>query len=180
VREASAIRPIWLILGALGAALAAAAASVASAPFTPASFAGTWNGTWKNERFLSTGPAKIVATSLAGGTKLRFTADFGGNVFGCADPPPESTPALTKGTGANHWSATGFQIKGASKDFGTLTIAYNAKTGALTGSGTNPTCAVGLSWTVTGKFAGKMFTGKVSITLADKSTAVSDLSLTKS
>ena len=168
----------FVLLAVAGCTLSASAS--AAAPFTPNTLAGTWNGTWKNERVLSTGPAKIVAKSLAGNKQLLFTADFGGNVFGCADPPPESTKPLTKGTGANHWSDQGFVIKGASKDFGAITITYKAATGALTGSGSNPTCATGLSWTVSGKFTGKTFSGKVNITLPDKSTAISDLSLTRS
>ena len=167
------------ILAIAAAVLAAGAASAAQSAFSPAAMAGTWNGTWKNTRFGSTGPAKIVAKSLAGGTKLVFTADFGGNVFGCADPPAENAKPLTKGTGPGHWSDQGFAIKGASKAFGSLALTYKAATGALTGSGTNPTCAVGLSWTVNGKFAGKKFSGKVNIKLADGSTAVSVLALTR-
>ena len=167
------------LLVAVVPALALCVSASAAAPFSPSTLAGTWNGTWKNLRFGSTGPAKVVAKSLAGNTKLLFTADFGGNVFGCADPPAEAATPLTKGAGANHWSAGGFQIKGPSKDFGTLTLTYNAGTGALSGGGSNPVCAPGLSWTVAGKFAGKTFTGKVSITLADKSSAISDISLTR-
>ena len=164
-----------LVVAVVGAVLASSA--TAAAPFTPSTLAGTWNGTWKNERFGSTGAAKIVAKSMAGNTKLLFTADFGGNVFGCADPPAESAKPLTKGAGANHWSATGFVIKGASNDFGALTLTYKAATGALSGGGANPKCTPGLSWTIAGKFSGKTFTGKVNITLADKSTAVSTISL---
>src|SRR4051794_22163601 len=152
----------------------------AAAPFTPATLAGKWSGTWKNETFGSTGPASITAKSLAGNSKLLFTADFGGNVFGCADPPAESTKPLTKGTGANHWGPTGFVIKGGSKDFGALTLTYKSATGALTGSGANPACSAGLSWTIAGKFAGKSFTGKVQIKLPSGQTAVSDLALARS
>ena len=168
------MRRIFLIVVAAGALVASAGASV---PFTPATLAGTWTGTWKNERFGSTGPAKIVAKSLAGSTQLLFTADFGGNVFGCADPPAEAAKPLTKGGGANHWNGLGFAISGPSKDFGQLTLTYKAASGALTGSGANPVCATGLSWTVSGKFAGKKFTAKVNIKLADGSPAISDISL---
>jgi ABC-type sugar transport system substrate-binding protein len=81
-----------IVAVALAAALAtggASGASGASIPFSPKAMAGTWNGTWKNTRFGSTGPAKIVAKSLGGGKKLVFRADLGGNVFGCTDPPAE-------------------------------------------------------------------------------------------
>jgi hypothetical protein len=161
---------------AVAAALAASAS--AAAPFTPATLAGTWSGTWKNETFGSTGPATIVAKSLSKNTKLLFSVNFGGTVFGCASVPPESSTPLPKGAGVNHWSATGFAIKGASKDFGALTLTYKSASGALTGSGSNPPCAAGLSWSIAGKFAGKTFTGKVNIKLANGSPAVSDINLT--
>jgi hypothetical protein len=167
------------IVALLAAAVVAGGASGAPSPFSPKAMAGTWNGTWKNTRFGSTGPAKIVAKSLAGGKKLVFTADFGGNVFGCADPPAERAKPLTKGSGPGHWNEKGFAIKGPSKAFGSVALTYKAASGALAGSGTNPTCAIGLSWKVSGKFAGKKFTGKVNIKLADGTTAVSLLALTR-
>ncbi len=170
------------IVAVVAAALVAGGSSGASGapiPFSPKAMAGTWNGTWKNTRFGSTGPAKIVAKSLGGGKKLVFRADFGGNVFGCADPPAEQAKPLTQGSGPGHWNDKGFAVKGASKAFGSLALIYKAATGALAGSGTNPTCAVGLSWKVTGRFAGKKFTGKVNIKLADGTTAVSLLALTR-
>jgi hypothetical protein len=165
-------------------ALAAAGVLVGSAggaatAFSPKTLAGTWRGTWTNERFGSTGPSSIVVKSLAKNTKLVFTADFGGNVFACADPPAESTKALTKGTGPGHWNAKGFTIKGSSRAFGSLKLTYAAATGTLTGSGGNPPCATGLSWKIAGKFSGKTFTGKVNITLPDKTTAISDIQLTR-
>jgi hypothetical protein len=162
---------------ALAAAVLPANAGAAT-PFSPNAIAGTWTGTWTNETFGSTGPAKIVAKSLAGNTKLVFTVDFGGNVFGCEDPPAESAKPLTKGTGPGHWNAAGFQVKGGSKAFGNLTLTYKAATGALTGGGANPTCAMDLQWTVKGRFAGKAFTGTVTIKLArGAQTATSALSL---
>jgi hypothetical protein len=166
-----------LALAAAGAI--AASAGAAQTAFSPKSIAGSWKGTWTNERFGSTGPASILAKSLATNTKLFFTADFGGNVFACSDPPAESTKPMTKGTGANHWNARGFKINGASKAFGALTLTYVSATGMLAGSGGNPPCATGLSWTISGKFSGKTFAAKVNITLPDKTTAVSDIALTR-
>ena len=86
----------------------------------------------------------------------------------CPSVPPEATPPLPKGTGANHWSAAGFTIKGKSKDFGTLTLSYWAASGNLSGSGVNPPCAQGLSWSI-----------KVKIELASGQTAIGDISLTR-
>jgi hypothetical protein len=169
-----------LLLFALVAVVLASTAGAATTVFTPKSIAGNWTGTWTNERFGSTGAASIVGKALKNNTQLLFTADFGGNVFGCADPAAETTKPITKGNGAGHWNAKGFVLQGNSKAFGALTLTYSAATQSLTGGGTNPPCANGLTWTVTGKFSGKSFTGKVNITLPDKSTAVSDLALTRS
>src|SRR5207237_10745897 len=108
--------------------------------------------------------APFVPTPRAG-SRLRLGVDFGGGGFGWASVPPEST-TLSKGTGANYWGATGFLIKGASKDFGALTLRYRAGIRALTGSGVNPPCAHRLSWSVIGAFFGSTFTGQVKIKLA--------------
>jgi len=165
----------FALVVAVAAALASSA--TASGPFTPKTLAGTWTGSWTNETFGSAGPVTLVATPLAN-SKLRLSVDFGGEVFGCSSVPPEST-TLSKGTGANHWSSTGFLIKGASKDFGSLTLRYRAGIRALTGSGVNPPCAHGLSWSVIGAFFGSTFTGKVKIKLASGQTAISSISLTR-
>ena len=162
------------------AAVVASSAAAAQTAFTPKSIAGNWTGTWTNERFGSTGPASIIATSRKKNTQLTFVSDFGGNVFGCAAPPKETTKPLPKGSGANHWSAKGFTIQGMSQAFGALKLTYVAATGKLTGGGGNPPCAAGLTWTIDGTFTATSFAGKVNITLPDKTTAVSDIALTRS
>lgn len=166
-----------VVLAAL--ALCASDASAAATRFTPRTLAGTWSGTWTNQTFGSSGPAKVVAKSLAGNTKLLFSVNFQGGVFGCPSVPPESTPPLPRGKGPNHWNAAGFTIKGSSKDFGTTTITYRAPSGNITGSGVNPPCAKGLSWSMIGAFVGSKFSGKVKIKLASGQTAISDISLTR-
>lgn len=164
-------------LGLLAAALVLALPATSATGFTPKLLAGTWNGSWTNTTFGSTGPAKIVAG--APGTKLTFTVDFGGNVFGCQDPPAGGG-AITKGTGANHWSPAGFTIKRTGPAFGTTTIVYTHSNKKLRGNGFNPTCNPGLKWTLDGAFAGKTFSGTVNITLPDGSKATSKLALTRS
>jgi hypothetical protein len=178
------MRKLLVVLGVL-AFVASASASVASAPFQPSVIKGSWKGTWHNLRFGSTGPASIKATVTGKGNKakLRFNADFGGNVFGCADPAPESSPLLTHGKGNNHWNSAGFVVKANSQSFGALKITFKNVGKKLTGAGGNPPCNQGLTWTLTGKFSGtklKTFTGSVHITLPDKTTATSKLALTKS
>ena len=156
------------------------AMSSAQAPFTPRVFAGTWTGTWSNVTFGSSGPAFIKGTVVGRGlaAKLKFRSDFGGNVFGCADPPADAV-VLTHGRGANHWNAAGFAVKGHSKAFGDTVLAYRHATRSITGSGGKPRCNPGLTWRVSGKFAGKVFTGTVNITFQDGSTALSKLRLIK-
>ena len=163
----------------VAAAVLASAAGATTSAFTPKTLAGTWSGTWTNQTFGSSGPATVTARSLAGNTKLLFSVDFRGGVFGCPSVPPESTRPLPKGIGANHWNAAGFLIKGKSKDFGTLTLSYRASSGNLRGSGANPPCAQGLSWSIIGAFVGSQFSGKVKIKLASGQTAISDISLTR-
>ena len=164
----------WTALVLLALALPASAAT----GFTPKLLAGTWNGSWMNETFGSTGPAKFVVTA-PNNTKLLFTVDFGGNVFGCEDPPP-GKGGITKGTGANHWNAVGFTIKNASPVFGTTTLVYTHANKKLRGNGMNPTCNPGLKWKIDGTFSGKTFAGTIQITLPDGMSAVSKLTLTRS
>ena len=165
---------------ALGVA-ASAGATPAPAPFQPAQIAGSWTGTWHNLTFGSTGPAFIRAKAIGRGNKakLNFLSDFGGNVFGCSNPPSDGV-TLTKGVGANHWGPVGFVIKGTSRAFGKLTLTYNSVKKTITGGGGNPTCNQGLTWKINGKFAGKAFSATVNIHLPDGSTAVSKIALKKS
>jgi hypothetical protein len=125
---------------------ASAAATPVPPPFQPAQLAGSWTGTWHNLTFDSTGAAFIRAKAIGRGNKakLNFLSDFGGNVFGCSDPPSDGV-TLTKGAGANHWGPVGFVIKGSSKAFGKLALTYNNVKRTIVGSGGNPTCNHGLT-----------------------------------
>jgi hypothetical protein len=169
-----------LVVSAVVLGLAASAAAMVL-PFKPAQIAGNWKGTWHNATFGSKGPAFIRAKAIGTGNKakLNFFSDFGGNVFGCANPPADGA-TLTKGVGANHWGPGGFVVKGNSKAFGKLTLTYNNVKKTIVGSGSNPTCNPGLTWKVNGKFVGKSFTATVSIHLPDGSNALSKISLKKS
>lgn len=151
--------------------------AVSATGFTPKLLAGTWSGSWKNETFGSTGPAKIVA-SAPGNTRLLFNVDFGGNVFGCEDPPAGSG-GIAKGTGPNKWNAAGFRIVKDSPAFGKTDLTYVHRTKTLRGTGFNPTCNPGLKWALAGKFSGNTFAGTINITLPDGTAAVSKLSLTR-
>jgi hypothetical protein len=58
-------------------------------PFPLVSRGGTYNGTWTNTTFATSGPISVVL-SLPNPTSFSLTLDLGGNVFGGADPGPET------------------------------------------------------------------------------------------
>ena len=169
-----------VVVSVVALGLAASAAAIVPT-FKPAQIAGNWKGSWHNVTFGSSGAAFIRAKAIGTGNtaKLNFLSDFGGNVFGCANPPADGA-TLTRGVGANHWGPAGFVIRGNSKAFGKLTLTYNNVEKTIVGSGSNPTCNRGLTWKVNGKFAGKSFTATVNIHLPDGSNALSKISLKKS
>ena len=144
--------------------------------FTPQTLAGTWTGTWRNQTFGSSGPASI-AIKNPDPNSFTFTANFGGNVFGCSQPPPTSG-TVTQGEGPNHWNFYGFTIQITTPTGGTVSLTYIHSTGALTGNGTSG-CNPGLSWTINGAFTGNTFSGTVSISLSGGGSAVSVVSLTR-
>jgi hypothetical protein len=154
----------------------ALAAGGATPAFTPALLAGTWEGTWENQTFDTTGTANIVA-SAPGNTRLEFTVDFGGNVFGCDDPPP-AKDGIPKGTGPNTWDGSGFRIK-ISGPLGSQAFTYDHAKRTLTGTGTDPTCLVGLDWSIAGTFSDREFSGTVTIKLPNGTPATSKLELTQ-
>jgi hypothetical protein len=174
-------RRVLLVL--LAVLVAAPAATAAHHPkkkpkkgFTPAVLAGTWAGTWDNQTFNTTGTLTLTITSA--GNSLGFTAAITGNTFGCTAPGPQ-TFTLPAGAGANHWSAKGFSISNPSAVFGTMNVTYAYPAGTLTGSGKDPACAPGISWTLTGSFAAKAFHATAHITLPGGSTATTVVSLAK-
>ena len=145
--------------------------------FTPQFIAGTWQGTWQNQTFGSSGPASFVV-QLPDPNSFTFTATLGGNVFGCTSPPPTSGQ-ITFGTGPNHWNADGFSVQMAAAGGGSVSIAYDFKANMLTGNGTSG-CNPGITWTIKGSFNGNTFSGTVTITLPGGITATSVLNLTRS
>lgn len=163
-------------LTASARALATFVRAAQPAGFTPAVIAGTWDGTWKNQTFGSSGPAKFVVQQPSA-SSFTFTATLGGNVFGCAAPPPTSGE-ITQGTGPNHWNADGFTIQTKGGGGGAVSVAYDFKANSFTGSGTSG-CDPGITWTIKGSFDGNTFTGTVSISLPGGTSATSILSLTR-
>lgn len=170
---------LTLALAVVALGVVAATHASSQAGFTPKLIAGTWKGKWNDTRFHTTGAIKIVGKALSGNKKLQFTTDFGGGVFGCADPKAEKSKVLTKGSGYNHWSSSGFKMKGPSNSFGITTLVYSYSAKTLKGSGHDPPCRRGIKWTVSGKFSGNKFTGKTVTTLEDGSKAPAILTASK-
>lgn len=154
-----------------------AAVSAAKKGFTPGKIAGKWIGEWENTTFGSKGAIRANVQAKPG-NKMGLLADFGGNVFGCEDP--KGVPqTLSKGSGKNTWSASGFRLfKPKSPVFGELTLNYNFNTKALTGSGKAPPCNQSITFTIDGKLTPTTLTATVNIDLGFQ-TAVSKLSAKK-
>ena len=165
-----------LVVALVVLAAAVPSATAARLAFTPAVLAGTWVGTWNNLTFKTTGTLTLKITST--GKKLGFTTTITGNTFGCTAPAPQ-TFTLPAGSGANHWTAKGFTITSPSPAFGTMNVTYAYPSGTLTGSGKDPTCAPGISWMLTGKFAAKKFNATANITLPGGGMATTVVSLAK-
>lgn len=145
--------------------------------FTPQTLAGTWAGTWRNETFGSSGPASIVMT-VTSPTTFTFTSNFGGNVFGCASPPP-ATGSVTQGTGPNTWNADGFNVDITTPIGGKVTLAYVFATSSMTGNGQSG-CNPDITWRMTsGTFSGNTFTGRIEIAFQGAAFATSVLTLTR-
>lgn len=179
------MRPRLKLLALVVCVAAAGAATVqvvagpggeTSAAFNPNSLTGKWSGNWKNTTFGSTGSIRATVRFKDG--KLKPTIQFGGNVFGCAAPPP-AIFTLSKGSGNNQYNAGGFKVNRATEAFGKVVGTYKHSTNKLTGSGTKPPCRQQLKWKLTGKLTSSKFTGTVTITLEDGSKATAKLTAKK-
>ncbi len=169
-----------LLAVAVCMALAATPALAAKKkPFTPKKLAGTWSGTWTNHTFNTTGPITLSTKLMRKGKAFQFDVQLGGTALGCPQQPGEHTPTITKGSGDNRWNSKGFKLHLTSPAYGEFRVKYVDKTHKLTGSGGNPSCAPGVSWTLDGKLTHSAFTGTIAIKLANGQTASSSLSASR-
>jgi len=170
-------RPLVDVLLA-AAALVAVPAATAAKPrgFTPAVLAGTWTGTWHNQTFNTTGTLTLKIG--AKGSALRLTAAIAGNPFGCT-APGQQTFTVPAGSGPNRWTAKGFSISNPSPAFGTMNVTYMYPGGSLSGSGKDPACAPGISWSLDGMFTTKQFNATAHIALPGGGSATTVVSLAK-
>lgn len=148
----------------------------AAAAFAPQTLAGTWQGSWNDTRFGTSGPLSLVLT-VKDQTSFDFTLNFGGNIFGCP-PQPALTLTITAGSGANHWDASGFRIQVTGPSGGSISVNYDFATQTLSGNG-RPGCRPGVTWTLKGGFNGVTFNGQMTTTLEDGSTAPAVITMKK-
>jgi hypothetical protein len=59
---------------------------------------GTWNGSWTNTTFGTSGPLSVTVVDNGNGT-YNVTVDLGGMVGGMIDPPPQTVTATVDGNG---------------------------------------------------------------------------------
>lgn len=147
------------------------------AGFTPQVLAGTWQGTWRNTRFGSTGPASVAVT-IMDANSFSFSLTIGGNVFGCPPAPPVAA-VITKGDGVNRWNANGFSLQITGPQGGSINVTYDFKAQTLNGNG-RPGCRPTVTWALQGTFSGNTYNGTMTVTLEDGSTAQSVITLTRS
>jgi hypothetical protein len=98
-------------------------------PAGPADFAGNYVGQWVNNTFGSTGPARMTITVDEAARTIRLVLDLDGNVFGGADPPPQTIDG-TFVPGGNAIFASNTPV------FGTVNMIVTPA-GVLTGTFTN-------------------------------------------
>jgi hypothetical protein len=108
-------------------------------------------------------------------------ATFDGSVFGCGTQPIVSVDVLQGPGGPNQWNANGFQIQTTTPSGGSANLNHDFEMRSLDGNGV-PDCRPGVRWQLVGGFNTGYtgFSGAVTTTLEDDSTASALISLTKS
>lgn len=174
-----------LVLGGLGVALlgpaAGAAGENASASgkkFNPKNFKGTYDGTWTNTTFKTSGG--INSTFIAKKKKFTMTFDVSGSALGCSDPDEEALKVKkSKKGGANTWTKKGFNASGTT-GLGELTLTYKHKKNKLKGTGKTPACAPDFDFSIkNGKLTEKALSGTIEITSGGAPFATSSFSAKK-
>ena len=137
--------------------------------FTPKSIKGVYKGTWKNTTFNVEGTFSVTIAAKKKNKVLKISSAVGGSGFGCQTVPGFPAVSLTKGSGKNHWDATGFRIK-KSGDFGSVDVKYFG--GSLTGTGKAPSsCAPNVTYKIDGGIRTGSVYGTAVITLSNGQTA---------
>ncbi len=132
--------------------------------------AGTWDGTWDNNTFSSTGPASFAITVDTGAQTASITVTLGGSAFGTVAPPPTTL------TGP--YTGSGFVLNQAGTPYGDLEVSWTPQ-GTITGNLTNLPAA-GISRV---DFNGTANAGSIALNytvrFTDSSTATGTLNLSR-
>lgn len=154
-----------------------AATASGGANFTPAKIKGKWTGNWRNITFNTNGSIRANVQVKNNGKLLVPLVDFGGTVFGCADPPA-ALVSLPRGSGNNHWNSSGFKVNKFTQAFGKLNLTYDWTHKSFKGTGAKPPCNPNITYTVNGTLTKSRFTATVKIILGPQ-TATSKLTANK-
>lgn len=102
-------------------------------PFSGQALNGTYQGTWNNTTFGSSGAAQTVINANDATKSGTLVMNFDGNVLGQGDPPADNFN-LT-------YNDNGLTFSGASNAFGALTMSID-RDGNIQGTGLNPSATV--------------------------------------
>jgi hypothetical protein len=152
-------------------------ASASVAGFTPSKIKGKWTGNWHNITFNTNGSIRANVQVKNDGKLLVPLVDFGGNVFGCSNPPAALVP-LPRGGGNNHWNNSGFKVNKFTQAFGKLNLTYDWTHKSFKGTGAKPPCNPNITYTVNGTLTKSKFTATVKIIIGPQ-TATSKLTANK-
>ncbi len=97
--------------------------------FSPTNIVGTWNGTWNNVTFGTSGTVTVVITVDVPSRTAQINLTLTGSVFGGSAPAPETYTAT--------YSPVGLSLDTPSAFAGTLTATIN-NGGVITGQATPP------------------------------------------
>lgn len=140
-------------------------------PFDPTVFVGTYNGTWHNQTFNTSGPMKFVVTDDTMAKTMAIVVTLGGNVFGGQAPPPFT---LT-----GNYTSAGFTMDQQTNNFGRLHVTIDGN-GNMNGTGTNIPGGVVSSVSFSGLMSATQFQGNYTANLSSGSTANGTMTATKS
>lgn len=143
-----------------------------AATFDPAPWVGTYNGTWQNTTFATTGNSTLTIAADTNAQTMTITLAMTGNVFGAGTPTDlvlsgdYTSTQLTANTAAHH------------PTYGDVTLTVDGN-GNVSGTGTNITGGSVSSMTYTGTISGTSATINYTVQLTGGGTAQGVVNVTK-
>lgn len=159
------------VLTATAGAASITFAATGSAAFNPAPFAGTYNGTWTNTTFGSTGSGQAIVTVNGGASTATVTASATGNVLGQGGG---AAPGLQAGA----YTGAGANFAGVLPVMGTVTATINAA-GQITASAINIPGGGITRWDATGTITATTIQMTFTVTFTVGAPATGTITLTK-